>query len=258
MTKLLFISLFFLTSCSVAKDEIFTHLEGNQINFMLNAAKKSAFDDGKFSISSGLKEWITDIMVVDPTVGKYLEMRSHSLYFAPDMKTFKYVSSVFINGTYDGRAIHNEIVRICRAEANLEVNTESIYLAPTFNTPGDKFLTSEELKGYTTYRVRVQEGATWISKNYVANSMGLANKWRPFKNTSWTRKSEKNILERDLSGDFDPDLDIQIGFSVYLLLKFNGNTITAYTLDKRPSNDNPSISRLYLESWDQMVVLKSN
>lgn len=195
----------------------------------VKSAIDKAFEDGTFTLEPSATGYRAVETVVSPMVdNSYVENRQHLFYLNPKMTTIQHILFDFRNGLFggkNGKQIDNEVVRIERISANLKESKESLFIPPSWPLFEYQPL---ELDGFTLYRYKMQSGASYVTPNYsiLPDSKGSDGKWIPSKGHQASQEQSElasSKMDPVLNGDGSFDVQMQFGYEVYLLVKFNSD-----------------------------------
>lgn len=181
-------------------------------------AKSRVFEDGTFKISPNRKEYRFIEQKVSPSTNSpYVESVHHVFYLDENMQDLQHLSLNYRHGQYSGKNIQHEIVHIARNQAKLTKITEPVYWEPAYP---DFTLRPVDIQGFTLYRYQLETFQENVTDNYSANHYESGT------NGEWVHGEghRESILQKGrMSGSFTPETDMQFGYEVYLLIKFNPN-----------------------------------
>ncbi|MUK51195.1 hypothetical protein [Aliivibrio fischeri] len=208
--------------------------------YVENAIDKT-FEDGQFTVNKLANGYRLVESIINPMADNtYFENRHHVFYFNPEMKNMEHILLNFRHGLYggkNGKQIDNEIVHIERIQASIEELSEVIYVTPSWPTFEYNLL---NLDGFQLYRYNLKNGGIYVTPNYTTlpNSTGSEGEWWPSKGHQ--PSFEKNIFAsstyQNINGNGSFDTEIQFGYEVYLLVKFNDDKTITLMSPYRDSN----------------------
>lgn len=183
-------------------------------------AKAMAFEDGKFILSPGTKEYRFIEKLISPmSDNTYSENRHHVFYLNPEMKQIEHLMMTYRHGLYaDIKLSDNEFVHISRKVSDLEIIHKQVYWAPSYPT---YVYLPVDMTGFTLYKYNLKISGDYVTPNYTAtpDDKGSDGQW--WEGSGQESSSDSNA-RTSISGSISPGATAQIGYDVFLMIKNTG------------------------------------